>query len=77
MYKEPCIFAEKPQSCSMCLESCLLQCLLDHHRLRVTEEARFRLHEVLDHDIDSRVKDFQRQMGRDIVNLKCADGGGI
>ncbi len=61
-----CIFVNKPESCSICLESGKLQCLLNHTHLKVSKAGKSNLREILKDECTTprRYKDKSGLAGR-------------
>ena len=49
----PCIFVITPSSCSICLDSRKLQCLIDHPYTTVSEEGKKELRQLLEDNMNS------------------------
>ncbi len=61
-----CIFVDRPKECSTCIQSKMLQCLLNKEHLKVKKEAIPLLQSLLAQNINSsnRYKDKSGEAGR-------------
>lgn len=61
-----CIFVNKPEECSVCLESKKLQCLVNKHHLKISNAGATELRRLLEEEINTprRYKTKSGQAGR-------------